>query len=373
MMKDLATKIDNDHGPIFSTHVPKTWAVALKNQRVTQETEGVGEEPKVEKNTCNEERRIIEACSIKKVNGYEAHEIEEIATKNDIQSEMAMDESMVDGHVETFLTLHLETCAIVSENRCKTQETRGDGKNQKVETNTCDEERSIIKNFLIEKINGYEAHDFEEIAMENDVKAKMVNGHEEPFPTLVLETWALTDVRPKRRKLASRKKRSILIRTTLRWKWLSVARKRWTMEMYGSLHTRSRELGINRCKTQEKDSDGEEPRVKADVCNKEFEQNMTKDGNGQASLEDPKDVITTSIEEDNGCEAHEIEEATSKDDIKEVVMDDTTKAIDQRHMEYSMLVPETWAVATESQRETQETEDADKEKIIVSVHNKNGE
>ena len=99
--------IDNDHDRICSTHVPETWAVASKNQRETQETEGVGEESKVEKNTCDEERRIIEACSMKKVNGYEAHEIEEIATKNDIQSEMAMDESMVDGHVETFLTLHL--------------------------------------------------------------------------------------------------------------------------------------------------------------------------------------------------------------------------------------------------------------------------
>ena len=67
--------------------------------------------------------------------------------------------------------------------------------------------------------------------------------------------------------------------------------------MYGSLHTHSGDLGINRCKTQEKDSDGEEPRVKADVCNKEFEQNMTRDGDGQASHEDPKDVIKTSIKD----------------------------------------------------------------------------
>ena len=67
--------------------------------------------------------------------------------------------------------------------------------------------------------------------------------------------------------------------------------------MYGFPHTYSRDLGINRCKTQEKDSDGEEPRVKADVCNKEFEQNMTRDGDGQASHEDPKDVIKTSIKD----------------------------------------------------------------------------
>ena len=76
---------------------------------------------------------------------------------------------------------------------------------------------------------------------------------------------------------------------------------------------------------------------------------------------------------DNGCEAHEIEEETSKYDIKEVVIDDTAKAIGQRHMEYSMLALETWAVATETQHETQETEDANKGKVIVSVHDKNGE
>ena len=54
-------------------------------------------------------------------------------------------------------------------------------------------------------------------------------------------------------------------------------------------------------------------------------------------------------------------------------MDDTTKAIDESHMEYSELVPETWTVATESQCETQETEDADKGKTIVNVHDKNRE
>ena len=111
-------------------------------------------------------------------------------------------------------------------NLCKTQEKGGDGEEPKVETNTCDEERSIIRDCSIEKINGYKAHDFEEIDMENDVKAKMLNSHEEPFPALVLETWALTDVRPKRQKLAARKQRSILIRTTLRWKRLTDARKR---------------------------------------------------------------------------------------------------------------------------------------------------
>ena len=88
---------------------------------------------------------------------------------------------------------------------------------------------------------------------------------------------------------------------------------------------------------------------------------------------DPKDVITTSIEEDNGCEAHEIEEATTKNDIKEVAMDDTAKAVNQRYMEYSMLVLETWAVATKSQRETQEMKGGDKGKVIAGVHDKDGE
>ena len=49
---------------------------------------------------------------------------------------------------------------------------------------------------------------------------------------------------------------------------------------YESLHTRSGDLGINRCKTQEKDSDGEEVRVKVDACNKGFEQSMTRNDDG---------------------------------------------------------------------------------------------
>ena len=42
MMKDLATKIDNDHDRIFFTHVPETSAVAPVCQRETEETEGGG-------------------------------------------------------------------------------------------------------------------------------------------------------------------------------------------------------------------------------------------------------------------------------------------------------------------------------------------
>ena len=69
-----------------------------------------------------------------------------------------------------------------------------------------------------------------------------------------------------------------------------------------------------------------------DVRNKEAEQSSERENDGHEGHVDPKDVITTSIEEDNGCEAHEIEEATTKDDIKEVAMDYTGKEVDQRHM-----------------------------------------
>ena len=53
--------------------------------------------------------------------------IEEIATENDIESEMAMDESTADGHVETFLTPDLETSAVAPVYQRKTGETEGGG------------------------------------------------------------------------------------------------------------------------------------------------------------------------------------------------------------------------------------------------------
>ena len=52
-----------------------------------------------------------------------------------------------------------------------------------------------------------------------------------------------------------------------------------------------------------------------DVHNKEVEQSSERDDDGHVGHVDPKDVITTSIEEDNRCEAYEIEEATMKNDI----------------------------------------------------------
>ena len=54
------------------------------------------------------------------------------------------------------------------------------------------------------------------------------------------------------------------------------------------------------------------------------------------------------IKEDKECEAHMIKEVATKNDIKEVAMDNMAKVIDQRRMESSTLVLETWAVASEN-------------------------
>ena len=90
--------------------------------------------------------------------------------------------------------------------------------------------------------------------------------------------------------------------TTLKWKWPT--------KMYGSIHTRSRDLGINRCKTQEKDGGGEEARVesnvhdkevkqstttKVDACNKEVKQSTMTDNEGHVDLKGvPWEEILTS-------------------------------------------------------------------------------
>ena len=91
--------------------------------------------------------------------------------------------------------------------------------------------------------------------------------HGETSSTLDPKIWALADVRPKGRKVAARKRRSKPIRTTLRWKWLRVARQRRTKKTYGSLHTCSRDLGINRCKTQETESGGGDAKIQANANN----------------------------------------------------------------------------------------------------------
>ena len=105
-----------------------------------------------------------------------------------------------------------------------------------------DEGVSIIKACMIEEDNGCEAYRVDDIATNDKVKEVFVNNtrvdddHGETSSTLDPNTWALADVRPKRRKVAARKRRSKLIRTTLRRKWLRVARQRRAEKRYGSLH-----------------------------------------------------------------------------------------------------------------------------------------
>ena len=57
--------------------------------------------------------------------------IEEIATKKDIESEVAMDESMADGRVETFSTLVPETSAVTPVCQRETGEKGGSGRKTK--------------------------------------------------------------------------------------------------------------------------------------------------------------------------------------------------------------------------------------------------
>mgnify|MGYP000353112311 CR=1 FL=1 len=67
-----------------------------------------------------------------------------------------------------------------------------------------------------------------------------------------------------------------------------------------------------------------------------------------------------------------IKEVATKNDIKEVAMENMAKVIDQRCLESSTLVLETWAVASENQRETQETEGGDEEaKVGADAHDGN--
>ena len=160
----------------------------------------------VSETSSDEGASISKACMIKGDKKCEASLIAEIAMKIDIESEVDEDESMADGYVDTFSTLILETWAVASKRQRETQETEGGSEEVKDKTNTCEEEGTIIVACSIKRINGYEAHDSKEIAMKNDIKPKRVdNDHEETFPTKVLETWALTDVRPKRWTMATRK------------------------------------------------------------------------------------------------------------------------------------------------------------------------
>ena len=120
------TRMNNDHDKTFSTLVLETWAVASESQRETQEMEGGGEKAKVDANTRDKEGSIIEACSIKKVNGCEVNEIQEVATKND-NKEVAMDDTVKvveQRHMESSTPI-LKNSAIVPMSQCETGETKG--------------------------------------------------------------------------------------------------------------------------------------------------------------------------------------------------------------------------------------------------------
>ena len=123
--------------------------------------------------------------------------IEEIATKKDIKLEVARDESMADGHVETFPTPLLETSAVAPVCQRETGEPEGDsGKTKaqhdeelKIEDDVYDEDISIVNTCLIEKVNRYETHEFEEVVMDDTTKA--IGQRHMDYSMLVLETWAV--------------------------------------------------------------------------------------------------------------------------------------------------------------------------------------
>ena len=94
---------------------------------------------------------------------------------------------------------------------------------------------SIIKACMIEEDNGHEAYTVDDVAANDKVKEVFVNNttrvdddHGETSSTLDPETWALADVRPKRRKVAAGKERLKPMRiTTLRRRWIWTSR--WRM------------------------------------------------------------------------------------------------------------------------------------------------
>ena len=96
-----------------------------------------------------------------------------------------------------------------------------------------EEEVSVLEACMIEEGNMCDSYRVDDVAANDKVKEMFVNNttrvdddHGETSSILDLETWALIDVRTKRRKVVARKRRLKPIRTTLRWKWLRVARQR---------------------------------------------------------------------------------------------------------------------------------------------------
>jgi hypothetical protein len=76
---------------------------------------------------------IIDVCIIDADKECEADVIKEVATKDEIESEVAMDESMADCHIETSPPLIPETPAVAIERQRETEETEGGGEKTKVE------------------------------------------------------------------------------------------------------------------------------------------------------------------------------------------------------------------------------------------------
>ena len=74
---------------------------------------------------------IIDACMIEGDKECEADVIEEVATKDDIESEVAMNESMADGRGKTLPTLILEISAVAFKKQHETEETEGCGEKTK--------------------------------------------------------------------------------------------------------------------------------------------------------------------------------------------------------------------------------------------------
>ena len=199
----------------------------------------------------------------------------------------------------------------------------------------------------------------EDLATKIDIKEVATNKttsvdgeHSKTFLTMVPETWAVasenrhktqeTDDGGKEKLKADvkedQRKKDSFTHVPETWA-VATESQRETQEMEGD--------------KKGKDQDG--------VQNKESEQSSERDDDGHVGHVDPKDEFATSIEEDNGCDAHEIDEAATKNVIKEVGMNDTTKAVDQMHMESSTPVLETSAVVPMSQRETGETEGGSEE------------
>ena len=88
----------------------------------------------IKSKTSDDERAsMIEACMIKKDKECEAY-VEGDSHENGIETEVAKDESTMDGIDETSSTL-LRDLAIASKNQRETQETKGGGEEAEVNTN----------------------------------------------------------------------------------------------------------------------------------------------------------------------------------------------------------------------------------------------